>query len=235
MYITQTPIRQLVAEHPASIAVFERFQIDLCDLGEMSLAAACAARSLSLEQVEEKLAAILPAESGAGDPSSLPLLQLIQRIVRVHHRSVRQDLPGLLRLADRLVVHRDLAPSLRRKIETLHAGLLRHIDAEEQSLFPVIARLGEADAEPFATTTPLKRNMLQMQQDHDSAVDTMDELRAETKGFTPPPTACATHRALLSGLDAFDRDLRSHLQLEDNILFPRALALQASLPERSEA
>ncbi len=235
MSITQTPIRQLVAEHPASIAVFERFQIDLCDMGEMPLATACAALSLSLEQVEEKLAAILPAESGADDPASLPLLQLIQRIVRVHHRSVRQDLPALLRLADRLVARRSLVPSLRHKIETLHAGLLRHIDAEEQGLFPLIARLGEADAESFATTAPLKRNMLQMQQDHDSAVDAMDELRTETRGFTPPRTACVTHRALLSGLDAFDRDLRSHLQLEDNILFPRALALLASLPERSEA
>lgn len=235
MSITNTPIRDLAAAHPASITVFERFQIDLCAMGDKSLAEVCSTLSLSLDQVEEKITALLPEESGAGELSSLSLMQLIQRIVRVHHRRVRQDLPALLRLADRLAARHDTTASLRQNMQRLHTSLLCHIDAEEQLIFPLIARLAEAGATPIQEADHLKRNLLHMQLDHDTAVETLDELRNLTMGFTPPAMACAAHRALFHGLDDFDQDLRSHLYLEEDVLFPRALALHASLAERSEA
>jgi regulator of cell morphogenesis and NO signaling len=37
-----------------------------------------------------------------------------------------------------------------------------------------------------------------------------------------PPGACNTWRALWNGLEALERDLREHIHLENNILFPRA-------------
>jgi len=48
-----------------------------------------------------------------------------------------------------------------------------------------------------------------------------------TGGFHPPPHACDTYRALYAGLQELERDLHQHIHLENNILFPRALALEA--------
>jgi regulator of cell morphogenesis and NO signaling len=45
-----------------------------------------------------------------------------------------------------------------------------------------------------------------------------------TNQFEVPAGACATWRALWQGLQSFDADLREHIHLENNILFPRALA-----------
>ena len=233
MCLAHQPIREIVAALPTSLAVFERFDIDLCAMGDHTLADACAALSLSLDQLEEKLAAHLPAESAA-DPATLTPMQLIQRIVRVHHRRIRQDLPALCRMAERLEAKHTgtffKSAALAGMLRDLHTGLLAHIDAEEQILFPLIAQHAE-DTPQFTTLGParsISHNLRRIHQDHEAATQTMDGLRERTNGFTPPHSACATHRALFSGLASFEQDLRSHLHLEDDILFPRALHLNAA-------
>lgn len=239
MSITHTPIRDLAAAYPASISIFDRFQIDLCAMGGKSLVEACRELSLSLDQVEEKLTALLPEEPGAADFSSLSLMQLIQRIVRVHHRRVRQDLPGLVRMASRLSEKSALPPAqadtVQRLLHQLHLSLLRHIDAEESLVFPGIAQLSEDSKLEFIGAHPLQYSTQRMQLEHQSAMEALDELRAQTDGFQPSASACTTHRALYRGLQDFEQDLHTHLHLEDDILFPRALALHASLAERSQA
>ena len=45
-------------------------------------------------------------------------------------------------------------------------------------------------------------------------------------GFEYPSYACSTVRALFDGLKALEADLHVHIHLENNILFPRAIALE---------
>jgi regulator of cell morphogenesis and NO signaling len=49
-------------------------------------------------------------------------------------------------------------------------------------------------------------------------------MRRLTGGYAPPAHACATYRALYAGLEALEKDLHLHIHLENNILFPRAMA-----------
>lgn len=237
MSITHTPIRDLAATHPASISVFERFQIDLCAMGGKSLAEACRELCLSLDQVEEKLLALLPEDPSAADFSSLSLIQLIQRIVRVHHRRVRQDLPALGRMANRLSEKNAWPPAqagtVQRLLNELHLSLLHHIDAEEHLVFPGIAQLAEDSSMAFGAAHPLHQSLHRAQREHSSAIQALNELRTQTDGFQPSASACTTQRALYKGLQDFEQDLHTHLHLEDDILFPRALALHANLAERS--
>jgi regulator of cell morphogenesis and NO signaling len=50
-------------------------------------------------------------------------------------------------------------------------------------------------------------------------------MRELTNGFTPPPEACNTYRALFAGLAELEEDLHRHIHLENSVLFPQALAL----------
>jgi regulator of cell morphogenesis and NO signaling len=52
------------------------------------------------------------------------------------------------------------------------------------------------------------------------------EIRALTCDYPLPPYACSTVRALYEGLAALEADLHVHIHLENNILFPRAIALE---------
>lgn len=60
-------------------------------------------------------------------------------------------------------------------------------------------------------------------------------MRSLTDDYTPPADACTTYRALLGGLAELERDLHLHVHKENNILFPRARALEMKLHECSEA
>ena len=63
--------------------------------------------------------------------------------------------------------------------------------------------------------------------EHESAGSSLEQIRKVTSDYTLPAHACQTYRALFEGLQQLEGDLHTHIHLENNILFPRALALQA--------
>jgi regulator of cell morphogenesis and NO signaling len=63
--------------------------------------------------------------------------------------------------------------------------------------------------------------------EHDSAGQALGRMRQLTAGYTPPEDACNTFRAFYFGLERMECDLHRHIHLENNILFPRAVALES--------
>ena len=235
-------VREIVATQPSAAKVFQRFDIDLCAQAEKSLDGACAELQLSVDQVLEKLADAETQERGGPpvDPGSLPIGKLIQRIVRVHHQYVRQELPRLVEMAQKLAAKRsDCAPELKNVeelLEALHADMFAHIQKEEQVLFPFISQMDQDSIVAYPPAHACFRSVAhpvsKMMQEHESANHTVAELSRLTLGFQPPEWACATHVALFSGLRAFETDLKQHVHLENDVLFPRAIEMEAELNSR---
>jgi regulator of cell morphogenesis and NO signaling len=65
-----------------------------------------------------------------------------------------------------------------------------------------------------------------MEAEHDSAGLALTQIRELTVDFQAPPYACSTYRAMLEGLKALEADLHAHIHLENNILFPRVIAIE---------
>jgi len=192
--------------------------------------------------VLEKLSDAEDREHGAmpANPAGLTPSRLIQHIVRVHHQRVRQELPRVAEMAQTLAEKRgDRAPQLAKAtalVEELHAELFAHIQKEEQVLFPFIAQMDQELLDACSPSDLCFRSVAQpirmMVLEHDAADRIMEELRCITDGFEPPAWVCATHIALFGGLRAFEIDLRQHVHLENDILFPRALEMEAALNVR---
>ena len=242
MSITNLPLREIATDYPAAISIFEQFEIDLCAWGDKSLSEACASLRLSADQVQEKLDGLMIAEGAARDSANLSLTQLIQRIVRVHHRRIRQDLPALARMAVRLAGrhshHSASIASLAHCIQALHTDLLSHIEKEEQVLFPFIATMEEVGDMRYsaghACIPSVRQPIAKMIQEHEATNKAFDELRERTCNFSPSADACATQRALYGGLRNFEDDLREHLHLENDILFPRTIGAELELRSRRQ-
>ena len=242
MSVTNMPLRDIATDYPAAISILEQFEIDLCAWGDKPLGEACASLQLSADQIQEKLDALMIAEGGARDSASLSLTQLIQRIVRVHHRRVRQDLPALARMAAKLASRHSRQntsfASIAHCIQALHTDLLSHIAKEEQVLFPFIAAMEEEGDAPYRaghTCIPsVRQPIAKMIQEHAAANKALDELRERTCSFSPPAEACATQRALYGGLRNFEEDLREHIHLENDILFPRTIGAELELRNRRQ-
>jgi regulator of cell morphogenesis and NO signaling len=67
-----------------------------------------------------------------------------------------------------------------------------------------------------------------MVHEHDSAGQALRTLRRDSNGYSAPADACVSFLSLYQGLSAFEADLHRHIHLENNILFPRAIALEAA-------
>ena len=236
-------IREIVTQHPSSAKVFHRFDIDLCLQADFSLERACQELQLSVDQVLEKLADSEAKEPGglAIDAANLPLARLIQHIVRIHHHCVRQELPRLAEMASKVATTRgDRAPELAKVaelIEQLRSEMYAHIQKEEQVLFPFISQMDQESIIAYPPTHACFRSVshpiFMMEQDHESADHIVAELIRLTNHFEPPSWACATHVALFAGLRDFEADLRRHVHLENDVLFPRAIQLETELKARS--
>ena len=235
-------IREIVTRQPSAAKIFHRFDIDLCMQADLSLEGACQNLQLSVDQVLEKLAdAEAHGCSGVAlDPETFALSRLIQHIVRVHHYCVRQELPRLAEMASKVAAKRsDRAPELANiaeLIERLRGEMYAHIQKEEQVLFPFISQMDQESIVAYPPAHACFRSVthpiFMMEQEHESADHLMLELIRLTNHFEPPSWACATHIALFSGLSEFEADLKQHVHLENDVLFPRAIQLEAEIKAR---
>ena len=65
---------------------------------------------------------------------------------------------------------------------------------------------------------------MQMEAEHSSAGSAIENIRNLTNNFTLPGDAFTTFR-----ITYFEKDLHKHIHLENNILFPKAIALEKEL------
>jgi regulator of cell morphogenesis and NO signaling len=161
---------------------------------------------------------------------------LTAHIVNAHHSYVRRELPRLADLAGKVVNrHGDTKPELpqiQAKITQISDELTEHLAKEEVVLFPYVAKLeraqAEGEAKPLACFATVASPIAMMTQEHEAAGALMAEIRQLSNDYTLPIGACPTFHAFYGGLHEFEQDLHQHIHLENNILFPRALALEGA-------
>ena len=68
-----------------------------------------------------------------------------------------------------------------------------------------------------------------MQQEHQVEGDRFAKIAELSNQYNPPADACNTYRVAYALLQEFEQDLHLHIHLENNILFPKAIALEAGL------
>ena len=64
--------------------------------------------------------------------------------------------------------------------------------------------------------------------EHDEVAAALAGLRALTGAYEPPVGACNSYRAMLDRLETLELDTHRHVHKENNILFPRAVELEAA-------
>jgi regulator of cell morphogenesis and NO signaling len=68
-----------------------------------------------------------------------------------------------------------------------------------------------------------------MEREHREAADELRIIRELTSGHTAPADGCTTYAVAMAELLHFETDLHRHVHLENNVLFPKAIRLEAAL------
>jgi regulator of cell morphogenesis and NO signaling len=159
--------------------------------------------------------------------------EIIDYVVAHHHAYVRHALPRIARYtSDVIQSYGDVHPEIYDVADLLGRlaqHMLSHMDKEEQVLFPWIVEASHAGIQPPAVMFGTIVNpILIMEREHETAADWVTLIRELTDDYEPPADAGPTYLLWLGELKAFDEDLRAHVHLEDNILFPAAARMERS-------
>lgn len=237
--MTATPeatLRELVATDFRTAAVFERHGLDFCCSGCRTIEQACREAGVDEHALLAELDSVLEAPAaGVPDYKHWDARTLVDHIVSKHHGYTREAIPPLLQHTEKIAgVHGQRHPELvhiAALFRRVADEMTDHMFKEERILFPFIAAIDEARASGRALPRPpfgtVENPIGMMEAEHKFVGDAMAEMRHLTNGFTPPEDACGTYRVTLQELDAFERDLHTHVHLENNVLFPKAVALEA--------
>jgi len=229
---TAKTVREFAVEIPNATRVFEKLGIDYCCGGDRPLEEACATAQVAVGDVVRALEQSTgkSASEETRDWNAAPLGELVDHIVAKHHTYVKAEAPRLQALMTKVVrVHGKNHPELEQ-VQTafceLAGELGGHLMKEEQVLFPYIKQMaGSTGCGPscFGTVqNPIHVMMLE----HDSAGEKLREMREATNNYELPQDACVSYTTLFAALVEFEQDLHRHIHLENNILFPRAVALE---------
>lgn len=231
-----TTVRDVVLRDYRTVAVFRRHGLDFCSAGGATIEVACREKGVSTGRLLAELNGIL----NAGDPEDATVSTweadfLAEYIVQRHHRYVRSMFPLILEHALHAARrYRDVAPEMMEiaKICTLVLNdLEEHMAAEEHVLFPYIKALARAarNEEPFPAEPldTLASRIRKFEQEHAEGEYWMGRVRVLSMDYTAVIDGCLTCHVLFQELEEFERDMRRHIRLERNILFPKALALEA--------
>jgi regulator of cell morphogenesis and NO signaling len=233
-----TLIRDVVAGDFRTAAVFQKYGLDFCCGGERPIADAAIAKGVDPDAIVADLEAIAATPAGATPKfNTWPPDLLIDYIVANHHSYVRETMPVILLHVEKVArVHGmnhpetiEIAASFRK----VAAELTQHMQKEEMVLFPYIKALHIARSAgavaPHAPFGTVANPIAMMELEHRNAGDEMATIRELSNGYTPPEDACTTYRVAFQELHAFELDLHQHVHLENNVLFPTALALESAL------
>jgi len=241
MIKVETPVGEIAKNYFQTVKVFDDYQIDFCCGGKQSLQEICQNKSLNTDEVVQKLEASIQEASDAPLFDAMPLTALVEYIVTTHHAYVRENIPLLHKLLDKIEeVHGPRHPELlavNAHFKESAGQLTMHMQKEEIVLFPLVEKLSQLKAEGKTITisggASVEQPIAAMVQEHENEGARFEEISRLTQNYTVPEDACNTFRAAYETLQAFEKDLHRHIHLENNILFPKAALLEQEVVKKN--
>jgi regulator of cell morphogenesis and NO signaling len=235
MQATHETIGQIAARDLQKALIFKKHGLDFCCGGKKTLQEACAAKGLDVATIENELQRADTKITTQPLPYDYWDLDfLADFIIQTHHSYVKRTLPEITAYAAKVArVHGNNHPELvaiDQLVTAIGAELSSHLMKEEHVLFPYIkeiaiaARNRRSPGEAGFGSVQHPINIMEME--HETVGAQLEKIRELSNNYALPKDACATYSVLYRLLDEFENDLHIHVHLENNILFPKALALE---------
>jgi len=238
-------VSEIVNSDYRTAEVFRKYGIEFCCSGKWPMRMVCELKNLDLNIVSNELEGsvrtiCLPNSLDFGEWS---IDFLTDYIVNVHHQYLKRALPETKgNLARFVESHRDKFSYLPRLLE-IFIGVsnytLPHLQEEETIIFPYIRQISHAYLSKESYAALLVRTLRKpvenvMNHENESLNSLLSQMRQLTDDYTPPDRACTSHRVVFSKLLEIDNDMVQHLYLENEVLFPKAIAMEKELLARND-
>lgn len=168
---------------------------------------------------------------------SFPLPLIVDYIQRTHIYYLEKKLPeieqSIVLLSGHYESQHPILIALQNFFRHYVMDLSEHIHAEETTLLPYLGLLQEAQHSPAGFSRFLllrgEYSVDRFLSEHHDTEDELKDIRQTIRLYEPPATNESLYRILLSQLQTFEQDLRVHAQIEEEVLIPKAQAMEKIL------
>jgi regulator of cell morphogenesis and NO signaling len=219
-------IGEIVALDYRAASVFKEAGLDFCCGGKKSLNETCSEKGINQNELLGKLKNLESAPNkGIHNFIEWEPGFLCDYIVNTHHKYVMKSMPELLSCTDKIAsVHGERHPELAVVADLfsqINHELLQHMKKEEEVLFPAIKEAISLRSEKAKEV--IISEIARLSEEHEFAGGAMDRINVITSDYQVPADGCNTYNVAFKLLREFEDDLHTHVHLENNILFPKAL------------
>lgn len=234
-------VGEIVANNPKAAEVFIKLNVDFCCGGRKNFVEVCEKQGKEPQEVWDEIEKMTQKSTPTLDFKNFEVDFLVDYINNVHHTYLYKNLPEIKYFVEKVSTKHGEKYLYLNELSALYYeledDLLSHLPKEENIIFPygkALLNAMRAHQQPDAPFFGTVANPIGvMHHEHERAGEILFRIREITNNYTPPVDACNSHLVMLSKLAELDADLIQHIHLENNILFPKIEALEASFEEQT--
>ena len=229
---------EIVAQDYRTASVFKKYGIDFCCQGNRTIREASEKKGIEPKVLLQELEHVDNINVNSGtDFQSWPIDLLADYIEKRHHQYVENKILEIKPYLDKICkVHGDRHPELFDIQNEFHAAsgeLAAHMKKEEFILFPFVRKMVKAKQDGVKISAPffgsVQNPVHMMMDEHSVEGDRFSKIDELSSHYTPPEDGCNTYKVTFALLKEFEEDLHLHIHLENNILFPKTMAMEKEL------
>jgi regulator of cell morphogenesis and NO signaling len=221
------PVAVIVTNNHNAASVFNFYGIDFYSQGNTTLEDACIENNVAMNSIIEDLCDLRDQSGNVPDFANMNMIALSTYILRIHHKFTEKKLVFIRNTMHRLIGHYGEDHSnlamVRKTFEELSIYLTVHMKHEEFIVFPYIQKMVRSRRMNLSTFQTIERPISSMRDDHDYEVAALKKLAELTDNFAIPSNADYTLKITYNAMKDLVEDLKIHMHLENNILFPKAI------------
>lgn len=230
----ESTVSELVSENYVFASVLHYFGISFYQYSTDSLSKVCKKHKVHPDQLIAQLEEWAKKKEPTTEDLYLnPIEVLVAYLKQKHYYFVRQELPFLSNLISGItpdLEYSSLMQDLRIMFPLFVEDFIHHIHEEESRLFKRIEMLQDVenqlyslqDAQAILQKDPIG-GLAHQHEHHD---DEMEGIRKLTKDYSLDENAPLSMKVLYHELQNFEKELQIHAQIEDDLLFPKAVQLE---------
>ncbi len=230
----KSPIKDIISENYVFAAVLHYFGISFYLYEESSLVEVCKRFKVNSDQLVTELEAWASRKEPTSDDLYLHSIEvLVAYLKRKHYFFVRQELPFLSNMIEGIRQDNEFSPilaDLRIMFPLFVADFIHHIHEEENRLFNRIKLLQEIEENEYHLVDAIQilegSPISDLADAHEVHDDEMEGIRLLTKNYHLAESAPLSIKVLYHELRNFEKELIIHAQIEDQLLFPKAVELE---------
>lgn len=232
-----TCISELVDQNYVHAYVLFYFGIPFYEYPALTLEQVCNQRGLKVDQVIREMETPSFLREAELPLVSYPIDLIIEYLKHSHYLFIKHKLPYIARLVESFKSNHSDYQGIERDLKIVFPlfvkDFIEHIYEEEDTLFTYIQALERAvkgNNSPTRVYYLLENNSVQkFAVGHDAHDDEMVGIRNITRDYFLNEHAPLHIKVLFNELQRFEKSLITHARIENDILFPKAMALESSV------